>query len=108
MHAAHSETILSRIAAFRDLAAVAGAHHERLDGKGYPLGLQGDAITLETRIITTADIFDALTADRPCRAAMPVSKALAILTEMAGTAVDPDCLQALRRALRRVDQNLAA
>jgi HD-GYP domain-containing protein (c-di-GMP phosphodiesterase class II) len=108
MHAAHSETILSRIAAFRDLAAVAGAHHERLDGKGYPLGLQGDAITLETRIITTADIFDALTADRPYRAAMPVSKALAIMSEMEGTAVDPDCLQALRRALRRVDQTLAA
>jgi HD-GYP domain-containing protein (c-di-GMP phosphodiesterase class II) len=108
MHAAHSETILSRIDAFRDLAAVAGAHHERLDGKGYPRGLKDDAIVLETRIITTADIFDALTADRPYRAAMPVSKALAILSDMEGTAVDPDCLQALRRALRRVDQSLAA
>ena len=108
MHAAHSETILSRIAAFRDLAAVAGAHHERLDGKGYPRGLHGDAITLETRIITTADIFDALTAERPYRAAMPVSKALSIMSEMAGTAIDPDCLQALRRALRRVDQSVAA
>ncbi len=108
LHAAHSETILSRIAAFRDLAAVAGAHHERLDGKGYPRGLKGDQIVLETRIITTADIFDALTADRPYRAAMPVSKALAIMAEMAGTAIDPDCLQALRRALRRVDHAIAA
>ena len=108
LHAAHSETILSRIAAFRDLAAVAGAHHERLDGKGYPRGLKGDQIALETRIITTADIFDALTADRPYRAAMPVSKALAIMSEMAGTAIDPDCLQALRRALRRVDHAVAA
>ena len=108
LHAAHSETILSRIAAFRDLAAVAGAHHERLDGKGYPRGLKGDQIVLETRIITTADIFDALTADRPYRAAMPVSKALVIMSEMAGTAIDPDCLQALRRALRRVDHAVAA
>jgi HD-GYP domain-containing protein (c-di-GMP phosphodiesterase class II) len=108
MHAAHSETILSRITAFRDLAAVAGAHHERLDGKGYPRGLKGEAIALETRIITTADIFDALTADRPYRAAMPVSRALSIMLEMAGTAVDPDCLDALRRALRRVDHTLAA
>ena len=108
MHAAHSETILSRIEAFRDLAAVAGAHHERLDGKGYPRGLKGDEIVLETRIITTADIFDALTADRPYRRAMPVSKALAIMSDMVGTAIDPDCLQALRRALRRVDQALAA
>ena len=59
-----------------DLAGVAGAHHERLDGKGYPHGLAGDQIVLETRIITTADIFDALTAERPYRAAMPVTKAL--------------------------------
>lgn len=51
---------------------------------------------------------DALTADRPYRAAMPVSKALAIMTEMEGTAVDPDCLKALRRALRRVDRSLIA
>jgi HD-GYP domain-containing protein (c-di-GMP phosphodiesterase class II) len=108
MHAAHSQTILSRIDAFRDLAAVAGAHHERLDGQGYPRGLKGDEIALETRIITTADIFDALTADRPYRPAMPVSKALAIMSDMAGTAVDPDCLQSLRRALRRVDHAVAA
>ena len=46
-HAAHSETILSRIAAFGDLVGIAGAHHERLDGKGYPRGLAGDAIVLE-------------------------------------------------------------
>ena len=75
MHAAYSETILSRIDAFGDLAAIAGAHHERLDGKGYPRGLSGDQIARETRMITTADIFDALTADRPYRAAMPVTKA---------------------------------
>ena len=53
---------------------MAGAHHERLDGKGYPRGLAGEAICLETRIITIADIFDALTADRPYRAAMPVPR----------------------------------
>ena len=91
-HAAYTETILSRIAAFGDLASVAGAHHERLDGKGYPHGLSGDQIALETRMITTADIFDALTADRPYRAAMPVSKALGIMTEMVGTQIDTDLL----------------
>ena len=74
LHAVYSETILSRIAAFGALARVAAAHHERLDGKGYPRGLSGDEIALETRIITTADIFDALTAKRPYRSAMPVSK----------------------------------
>ena len=107
-HAAHSETILSRIAAFGDLAGIAGAHHERLDGKGYPRGLAGDAIVLETRIITCADIFDALTAERPYRAAMPVSKALGIMSEMVGTQIDADCLAALRRAIGAVDATLAA
>ena len=108
MHAADTQTILSRIAAFGDLAPIAGAHHERLDGKGYPHGLKGDQIALETRIITTADIFDALTADRPYRAAMPVTKALAIMTDMVGTAIDADCFAALRRALARADETLAA
>ena len=107
-HAAHSEMILSRIAAFGDLAGVAAAHHERLDGKGYPRGLTSDQIVLETRIITTADIFDALTADRPYRAAMPVSKALGIMTDMVGTQIDADCFAALRRAIGNVDETLAA
>ena len=107
-HAAHSETILSRIAAFGDLAGVAGAHHERLDGKGYPRGLAGDRIVLETRIITCADIFDALTAERPYRAAMPVSKALGIMSGMVGTQIDADCFAALRRAIGAVDATLAA
>lgn len=107
MHAAHTETILSRIAAFGDLAAIAGAHHERLDGKGYPHGLKGDRIAFESRIITVADIFDALTAERPYRAAMPVSKALAIMTDMVDTAIDEDCFDALRRALVQADQALA-
>ena len=108
MHAALSETILSRIVVFGDLAPIAGAHHERLDGKGYPRGFKGDQIVLETRIITVADIFDALTAKRPYRAAMPVTKALAIMTESVSTAIDPDCFAALHRALARLDATLAA
>jgi HD-GYP domain-containing protein (c-di-GMP phosphodiesterase class II) len=108
MHAAYSETILSRIVAFAGLAAIAGAHHERLDGKGYPRGLKGDEIALETRIITVSDIFDALTADRPYRAAMPISKAVAIMAEMTGSAIDAECFAALRRALGRIDVTLAA
>jgi HD-GYP domain-containing protein (c-di-GMP phosphodiesterase class II) len=108
MHAVHTETILSRISAFSELAPVAAAHHERLDGKGYPRGLSGDQIALETRIITTADIFDALTADRPYRAAMPVTKALATMAEMLGTAIDVDCFKALRQGMAGIDASLAA
>ena len=108
MHAAHTERILSRISAFSDLAPIAAAHHERLDGKGYPKGLRGDEIALETRIITTADIFDALTAERPYRSAMPVDHALAVMTDMVGVALDPDCFNALRRAIGNVEISVAA
>jgi HD-GYP domain-containing protein (c-di-GMP phosphodiesterase class II) len=82
------------------MAPIAGAHHERLDGKGYPRGLQGQEIALETRVMTTADIFDALTADRPYRDAMPLEKALEIMRGMVGTALDPECFAALERVVQ--------
>ena len=107
-HAELSEQILARISSFTDLSKVAGAHHERLDGKGYPNGLHGDEINLETRIISTADVFDALTADRPYRSAMPASKALAILWEGAGASHDPLCIEALERALKKAELSEAA
>jgi len=101
-HAAYTETILGRIAAFGELAAIAGAHHERLDGTGYPRGLAGAAISLETRIITTADIFDAITAERPYRGAIPVPQALDMMEKTVGSALDPACFAALKEALARV------
>lgn len=104
-HAVYSEDILSRISAFGEIARIGGAHHERLDGKGYPRGISADDISLETRIITTADFFDALTADRPYRSAMPVEKALSIMDEAEGTAIDRMCLAALKRALARVNSD---
>ncbi|MGE0565643.1 MAG: HD-GYP domain-containing protein [Pseudolabrys sp.] len=107
-HSELGEQILSKIAAFRSLAQIAGAHHERLDGKGYPRGLVAEQIPLDVRIVTTADIFDALTADRPYRAAMPVDKAFTIMTDMVGSALDPVCFDALRRAMKRVDPAVAA
>ncbi|HBF30736.1 HD-GYP domain-containing protein [Rhizobium sp.] len=102
-HPEFSHNILSRIRAFADLAVIGGAHHERLDGKGYPLGLKGSEINLETRIVSTADVFDALTADRPYRPAMPVRKALDILWEGANTSHDPECINALEQALAKAD-----
>ena len=98
-HAAYTEAILSRIGAFAELAVVSAAHHERLDGKGYPRGLLADQITLETRIITTADIFDAITAERPYRGAAPIPKTLEIMAENVGTAIDPACFEALKKAI---------
>ena len=97
MHARYTEEILSRISAFHELAALAGAHHERLDGTGYPYGLKAEDISLETRIITTADIFDAISADRPYRGATPVQETLDIMAKTVGTAIDAECFAALRR-----------
>jgi HD-GYP domain-containing protein (c-di-GMP phosphodiesterase class II) len=102
LHAAYTETILGRITPFRELAAIAGAHHERLDGTGYPRGLSGDAIRIETRIITTADVFDAITAARPYRGAIPIPQALEMMAKTVGTALDADCFAALTRAVERM------
>ena len=102
-HALYTESILSRIDAFEELARVSGAHHERLDGKGYPRGIQGDAISLETRIITTADIFDAITAERPYRGAVPVAKTLEIMGEEVGRAIDARCFDALKQIVGGLD-----
>ncbi len=102
-HAAHTEAILSRIGAFRELAVTAAAHHERLDGAGYPRGLKADQISLETRIITTADIFDAISADRPYRGAIPVEETLEIMAATVGTAIDAECFAALKRVVASGD-----
>lgn len=96
-HAPYSESIMSRIGIFKELAAVSGAHHERLDGGGYPKGLKAEQITLETRIITVADIFDAITAERPYRGAIPVPETLEIMSKNVGSAIDPDCFRALQK-----------
>ena len=102
LHAQFTETILGRIAPFRELAAIAGAHHERLDGTGYPRGLGADDINIETRIITTADIFDAITAERPYRGAIPIPQALEMMAKTVGSALDPACFDALKRAVEKV------
>lgn len=95
LHPVYTEQILSRILPFKEMALVAGAHHERLDGKGYPKGMVASELTLETRIITICDIFDAITADRPYRGPIPVPEALEIMGRMTGTALDTNCYHVL-------------
>lgn len=106
LHPVQGNIILSRIDAFEGLARVARDHHEKLDGSGYPNGISGDAISLDTRIVTVADIFDALTADRPYRGPLPVDTALGIMRKEAGPGLDPDCFAALERAMQRMDMTL--
>ena len=99
-HAVYTESILGRIRIFDELARVSAAHHERLDGGGYPRGLHAADIALETRIITTADIFDAITAERPYRGAVPVEKTLVIMADTVGTAIDADCFAHLKKIIK--------
>lgn len=100
-HAAWTDAILGGIEGLAEETAAAAAHHERLDGAGYPSGLSGTAVPFAARVVTCVDLFDALVSDRPYRAALPVSEALAILEPQVGTALDPACFGALTRCLDR-------
>jgi HD-GYP domain-containing protein (c-di-GMP phosphodiesterase class II) len=97
-HPFHTVQILGQITGFERLTAIAGAHHERLDGRGYFRGLAADQLDLDMRILAVADVFDALSADRPYRSAMPPDKVFAILDS---EALDRDCVGVLRDARRQ-------
>ena len=85
---------------FAPLAEMAANHHEKLDGSGYPLGLEGKELSLEERILAVADIHDALSAERPYRAPMPRETVATILNEMAGPKLDAEVVKALLETLR--------
>ena len=84
-----SESPLLRMA-----AVIAHSHHEKFDGSGYPLGLAGLAIPLPGRIVAVADVFDALTSERPYKAAWPLERARDYLTQQRGSHFDPACVDA--------------
>ncbi len=100
-HATYTEQILERISPFSELARISAAHHERLDGAGYPRGLAANAIALETRIITVADIFDAISAERPYHPPTPVERTLEIMRTQVGMAIDANCFAALEQVVVR-------
>ncbi|MDQ3304360.1 MAG: HD domain-containing protein [Actinomycetota bacterium] len=78
-HSALTYGILDRVSPFRHLADLAASHHERLDGSGYHRGLSAKDLDTPARILAVADVFDALSSDRPYRAAMPPEKVFSIL-----------------------------
>lgn len=82
---------------------IARSHHERWDGRGYPSGLAGEAIPLEARIVAVADFFDALTHDRPYRAAVSVPETIGMIRDGSGTHFDPAVAGALAAALQELD-----
>jgi diguanylate cyclase (GGDEF)-like protein len=83
----------------RDISGWVLAHHERIDGRGYPHGLAGAAIPLEARILAVADAYEAMTADRPYRSALGHDAARAELQACSGTQFDPEVVDAFLRAL---------
>ena len=84
----------------REVPDIAGGHHERIDGQGYPRGLTGAQMSPQARMMAIADVFEALTADdRPYKAGKPLSEALGILRRMAGEGhLDPDLLDLFLRS----------
>jgi HD-GYP domain-containing protein (c-di-GMP phosphodiesterase class II) len=98
-HPGLTARILERVSAFRGLADVASAHHERLDGSGYHRGLGAEQLGTAARILAVADVCEALSADRPYRAALTREEMLAIIRRDAGTGLCPECFGALEVSL---------
>jgi putative nucleotidyltransferase with HDIG domain len=98
-HPALTKKILGRIPAFRELAKVAGSHHEKLDGTGYPNNLNGNDLSIETRIIAVADVYTALSEERPYRESLDLSQVTAIMSKDIPAKLDPQCFEALLSAL---------
>lgn len=94
-HPAATRAILQRIPGFEDLVRIAGQHHEKLDGSGYPDGLGADELSLEARLLTLADCYTALAEERPYRKALPPEKIFQILRQDAPAKLDGDLLAAL-------------
>jgi HD-GYP domain-containing protein (c-di-GMP phosphodiesterase class II) len=99
-HTGRGFDIASRIDVLKELAPVIRAHHERMNGRGYPDGLSGDEIPLLARIIAVADTFDAMTSVRPYRPAMTHAAAIAELQRVRGAELDPRCVDAFLASLQ--------
>ncbi len=94
-HPRYTFEILNRIGGFDQIAAIAASHHEKLDGTGYHLGHIAEEIPILTRILTVADMYDALSADRPYRRPLTHTQVIQRLHAQAPQAIDLTCLQAL-------------
>lgn len=98
-HPAIGANILSGITGFERTSEVVLSHHERFDGAGYPRGLAGEDVPVEARIISVVDTYDAMTNDRPYRAAMSHEAAVTELRKNAGTQFDPGVIESFERII---------
>ena len=102
-HPVHTLRILERAPCFASLADLAANHHEKLDGSGYPRSLDARHLDLPMRVLAVADVYEALTADRPYRGPLPVEEALAIINRDVPHKLDADALGALEVHVGRSD-----
>jgi HD-GYP domain-containing protein (c-di-GMP phosphodiesterase class II) len=98
-HPTIGENILRPVVLLEKERRIIQCHHERWDGKGYPLGLSGTEIPYLARILAVADSFDAMTSDRPYHPAMPLQKAIEELVKNKNTQFDPDIVDAFIKIL---------
>lgn len=94
-HTALTYDVLNRVTPFRSIVEVAASHHERLDGSGYHRGLTGQQLGPQARILAVADVFDALSQDRPYRKALPPETVLGILRRESGRGLCPESVEVL-------------
>jgi putative nucleotidyltransferase with HDIG domain len=93
-HPSWTLEILQHVGAFRHFSAAAAQHHERLDGNGYPWRISGDRLSYIARVLAVADVYEALTANRPYREGLPVRKVVDIMARDRGSAFDPHIFDA--------------
>jgi HD-GYP domain-containing protein (c-di-GMP phosphodiesterase class II) len=98
-HPLFTQWVLERVSCFEELAPVGAAHHERLDGSGYPRGLAAGDLTLPMRVLAVADVYEALTAARPYRPALDEDEALATIRRDVPGRLDGDAYGALETVI---------
>ncbi|MBI4233558.1 MAG: HD domain-containing protein [Chloroflexi bacterium] len=99
LHPYYSERILSRVGVLRPLATIAGAHHEWMNGGGYFRQLTGPQMTAAAHIVSIADMFQALSEDRPYRPALETEQIFQVMDKEVGSHLSPDCFAALKAML---------
>jgi len=102
-HAGRTREILEQVnfeGLFCQVPEIAGCHHEKMDGTGYPLGLIGEAIPLGSRIIAVADFFEAITSMRHYRDPMPIERAVGLIKELNGNSFDENVVEAFLSYLK--------
>lgn len=103
-HPAEGVGILSHFTPFEELLPIIGQHHERVDGRGYPMGLSGEEICISARLIAVADSFDAMISNRAYRKGLGIEKTMAEMERCSGTQFDPRIVDALKRLMTEMGQ----